>query len=392
MSRSIVSRMTVLLNIGLACVFAAYGDVARGVSLSTPEISQGAVSAEFQARQLVDVAVALSAEETGGVLGGELALVAGSTDLAIHSISFAPAFSEGATAISPVMAAAVSADVSSNGPLGETGAEVAASATLPGSSYQTIRTQPADALDRTLGADGQPVQFATVTLEILNSRPFESSLAIYWRGAAIAPPVEDAAAASGEGGESIAPTFSDEVQRSVIKIVNTAPAPAPQPPADVWETANTNVTLTAIDPATGEAASTLIAGETYALHYDAQGEAVTGYALFVVAEDVGHAIASAVPPDDGPWGQSALFSFSDTIADYGYAPSADGYPNGFWRYAAVSDDLMLSGSAGAATGHLFDFVPESAGTLRMQMFMRRFDAANQRVVEPKAQVEFAVVE
>jgi hypothetical protein len=53
---------------------------------------------------------------------------------------------------------------------------------------------------------------------------------------------------------------------------------------------------------------------------------------------------------------------------------------------------MLSGSAGAATGHLFDFVPESAGTLRMQMFMRRFDAANQRVVEPKAQVEFAVVE
>jgi hypothetical protein len=255
-----------------------------------------------------------------------------------------------------------------------------------------MRTQSADALDRTLGADGVPVQFATVTLEILNSRPFESSLAIYWRGAAIAPPADDAAATSGEGAEPIAPAFSDEVQRTVIKIVNTAPAPAPQPPADIWETANANVTLTAIDPATGEAASTLIAGETYALHYDAQGEAVTGYALFVVAEDVGQAIASAVPPDDGPWGQSALFSFSDTIADYGYAPSADGYPNGFWRYAAVSDDLMLSGSAGAATGHLFDFVPESAGTLRMQMFMRRFDAANQRVVEPKAQVEFAVVE
>jgi hypothetical protein len=88
-----------------------------------------------------------------------------------------------------------------------------------------MRTQPADALDRTLGADGEPVQFATVTLEILNSRPFESSLAIYWRGAAIAPPADDAAATSGEGGETIAPTFSDEVQRTVIKIVNTAPAP-----------------------------------------------------------------------------------------------------------------------------------------------------------------------
>jgi hypothetical protein len=122
MEHAIVSRMAMLLNTGLALVFAAYANVARGVSLSTPEISHAAVSAEFHSGQLVDVVVALTTEESSGILGGELALVAGSDDVAIHFISFAPAFSVGATAVSPAMAAAVSADVSSNGPSGQGGA------------------------------------------------------------------------------------------------------------------------------------------------------------------------------------------------------------------------------------------------------------------------------
>lgn len=250
-----------------------------------------------------------------------------------------------------------------------------------GSVYRIEASQRLGRLDTTLGFNSEPVDFATIELEILTNRPFESGIWVSGTvteiGGQPTPATMEFVGEQPEGGGVIT---SSDGKRLFIPIRCAAPDPVPSSeiPLAQWTTESDPLTLS-IQPAGGGAAvTTLTAGSEYELHYDAGENEVDSYVLFFAGEDASHSISELARAGSGDWADTGYFS-GDLAAPN--ASAEGGLPGGFQRNAQVFDMHAPGAERAASTGHLLNFTPQSAGSLGVELYMQMLDPENGRSVE-----------
>ena len=105
----------------------------------TSDIAGNAIEGSFEVGDVVPVTFSINSDGEPAILGVRFQLWCRDDAVSIRSISFNPAFSVVLGDAEPV---------------------------LPASCFRTVRVQPADDVDGMLGANGDPVVFATVELEV----------------------------------------------------------------------------------------------------------------------------------------------------------------------------------------------------------------------------------
>ncbi len=340
-------------------VFGASGEVRI-----TAETAGRSVEADYAAGDVVPVTFYISGEPGIGFFGVEFEIAARARDVRITDVSFNRALSQ---------------------VVGEPEPE------LPARRFKTVRTQPLDSIDHRFGADGEPVPFATVELEMRSIRPIESAVTVSARGSLLGD-------APGRTVVLEASTTAHHRGRGTnqLTILNQNPDAPPvtdAAEATPWTRDVASVTLEVLEPGTRTPVTSLVASRTYELHYAATGGGAFGYALYTVAPSTDPQLVSVVPPSRGPWADTGLFSV-ERAGDAGSGPApAPGYREGYYRVETVRDLVLPSAEATAEDhGHLFSFVAAEVGELILEFHMWQPDYRTLNVVEMQTDLVLAVEE
>jgi hypothetical protein len=230
----------------------------------TSDAPSGAMADVFSSGDLLSIDFYLFQDADAPLFGAEFSVTAATGDLRIRSVTFNPAFS---AVLGEESAATPNA--SSNG------------------AVEAARVQPLGGINQNLGADGSPVHFATVELEVLTDAPFESALIVRARGALVGE-IPDSTIVLGN------PSGEDGWGVGRIEIVNSSDGAGDQATGEQvnWTGEQASAEIE-IRPASGGAAVTALAPNTeYEIHYHAGdqgaggsgGQGVNGFDLFVTAD------------------------------------------------------------------------------------------------------------
>jgi hypothetical protein len=343
-----------MISIVLLSASLALAEASQGVHVIS-DVPDQVISAPFAAGDIVPVTLSVSSNGEAAVFGVDLRLKVSTEDVRIHTVTFDPAFS--AT-------------------LGE------AQGDLPGPMFRAVRVQPEDSLDRSLGANGQAVPFVTVELEVLNGTAFTSALKVRAKGALLGEKSEGTVI----GDEEV--EVGKFIGKARIEIINTNPPPAePEGPPlfEAQQHEQSTVSLELRPIGGGEPVIELVPNTTYEVHYDAGADGATGYVLFGVTDSPDQTIIEAAPPPAGEWAGANEFAFvlHDGSADSAVPViPAYGFADGYFRFAAVSDDLWTGPEPpeAPAQGHLCNITTGAEGELNLHLYLWLFDTYDQQLV------------
>ena len=340
------------------------------------DVADQAVAQEFVASQVVPVTLYASRADGSPIFGVDLDVAVTTPDVRIASVTFDPAFARS---------------------LGSGNTE------LPGAHYHAVRVQPLRNLDRTLGADGAPIPFAMIELEVLNGAAFTSALEITARVALIgAVPetttvlgVESTSRAPRPGRITIINTApAAETEGAMLNGLNAAgPSEGDTPESDPWTTETASLALEVQPLGGGEPLTVLTPDTTYELHYAAGYKRVAWYVLFAVATSADQGFAAVTAPESGDWSSAGDFSFVNMDAEPDGPTAAPNYPDGTYRQQMASADFWPETTDYAGSqGHLCNFTTGSTGELNLELYMAWIDEAAFQSVDMQTQVTFVVEE
>ena len=313
----------------------------------TSDIAGNAIERSFEVGDVVPVTFSVNSDGEPAILGVRFQLCCRDDALSIHSISFNPAFSVVLGDAEPV---------------------------LPASCFRTVRVQPADDVDRTLGANGDPVAFATVELEVLEATDFRSALDVQARCALVgAVPAVTTVLGVESSGRGRA--------RGKVDVANRRPTPS-------WTEQQAPLTFE-VQPVGGGAAVTVLApNTTYELHYQAGYGHLNCYLLMAVTTSSDQGLSGAAPPAGGGWSPPEDFGFSDVEAELGHL--LEWGPEGDFLTHMVYDLWQGTNRHAGPRDHLCNFTTQSAGELTLDLFMYWYDRTEHHCVWMRSEAEFLV--
>jgi hypothetical protein len=246
----------------------------------------------------------------------------------------------------------------------------------PVQRFHVLRIQPTDAINHVLGANGQPIRFATLYVEVTRDVAFTSALRIRAHGSLVGQP----------GRRTI--VFGDEASRGFGRITFRG-LPGPQPPPYTTVDAPALLALTPVGG--GAPVFTLAPHTSYEVRYLAGHPLVHGFVLFSISQGApDQSIEAAVAPPWGSWSEPEDFSFISLPATGAPPVPAFGYPEGYFRYALVSADLGSQDTHAGPHGHLCTITTQAPGQLHLHLFMWYRNEGLRIMVSMEARGEFTV--
>ena len=355
--------VSLALVVGLASALPSKGSLSADV---TADVAQQGVEQVFAAGDHVLITLHVTSTNKTSIFGVDLDVTVTTPDVRIVSVTFAPAFAHSLGAVD---------------------------AALSGPRVHAVRVQPLRDLDRTLGADGAPIPFATLELEVLNGAAFESALEISARVALIGA-VPETATVLGVESTARAP------RPGRIAIINTAPSVEPEgampngsngTEPDPWTTEAASLALEVQPLGGGEPLNVLAPDTTYELHYQTGYERVAWYVLFAVATSADQGFAAVTPAASGDWSAAGDFSFVNMDAESDGPTAAPNFLDGYYRQQMASADFWPETTEYAgAQGHLCNFTTGAAGELNLELYMSWIDEAAYHSVDMQTQATFVV--
>ncbi len=346
--------------IHLAFVFCAASTAwGQGVVNITADVPDVGIERVLAAGEIIPITLWIDSDAGVPLFGVDFEVAADTDDLRIAAVAFTPDFPEGLGGDNP---------------------------DLPADRFRAVRLQQPRGLDRSLGADGAPVPFAVIDVEVLNGGPFNSALTLGATGALVGQ-LSTGTTVLGNRPKDRGPTAA----RIPIRNTAAAPTPFPAPDREPWTTSTAPLTLQVRSLGGRTPLTTLEPYTTYELHYLAGSGDVTGYVLFAIGPAGEDCLASAIPPPSGEWSNSGLFLAADVEWLMGYAVPADGYPDGFNRYYLVTDELPNESDVPAGSrGHLCDFTTGPPGTLDLHLMVWSSDFEARHLVDMQEEAQYMV--
>jgi hypothetical protein len=352
-----------VLHAVLTMVFCAPAFGERPVVHVTPDTGAEPVARPFDSGDIVPISFAVHSANEAGVFGVLVDLRTRSDDIRILSVEFDPPFVK------------------------RTGGEEGA---LPAAHYRCAGVQPRDEVDTAHGAMGGAVPLATVKLEVLCDTGFTSALIVRARGALVGEVCE------GTVVHGAFPRPGARFGQARIPICSTRP-PAPEPevtPAFMPDSIEESSVTIELVPVGGATPVTELSPNTdYEVHYEAAAAGVTGYVLFGVAELPEQGPSGAAAPDDSFGASGGDFVVSDPGALAGHPMPAYGYPEGYYRYTAISASLWEGADSpyAAAQGQLCTITTGSPGELNLHLYIWWADELHSSLVQMETKAAFIVM-
>jgi hypothetical protein len=363
----------------------------------TANVADRSVEAAYEMGDVVPVTFYIYSQGTAGIVGMEFELAALSDDVLIHDITFAPAFSEVMGRPEPV---------------------------FPVSRFKTVRVQALADFDPILGAQGAPVPFATVELEMLTDRSIPSALSITARGT-----LTDGAAERTTVIDPATTQYDGRAGRNTLGVINLGEAAAggelggtgalggagavdgggllgggagafgemTSLAAPHGQIADVSLELREVG---GEAVvGALVSGREYEVHYHTEVPQVNDYGLYVMTAPGGQGISVATQTADGPWAATEYFSFQDASAEPIELAAVLYYPAGYvntqfiWSMfppAAEGEGGGADAVTGGPAGHLCNIIPAAPGDIILTLSMAWFGDATPELVTMESRAAFTV--
>lgn len=340
---------------------------APGVRI-TADVPDNLLNQRYAKGDVVPVTFSVSSAGAEGVFGAELDIRTKGRKVRIRSVSVNPAF------------AATHEDTSAN---------------LPARQLTIARSQAVESLDRTLGANGASVPFATVELEMLTNLPFAAAVDVEARAALIgkAPETVNVLGMESQNRKRRAGRNRSSGRLAVLsgKAIpengNLDDAMTNHVP---WTYDSASITLAAYQPGGSQPVTAVTAGQTYELRYDAGQQDVNGYILFTAAPTTTQRLATVAVPSTGPWSNNDEF-----VADLTHnTPEADmsvvGLATGYEANDMISNVREASRET-ALNGTLFTFTPAEAGELNFALTAWSIDETNVHQTDLETKLTLVVV-
>lgn len=323
------------------------GEEARMESDGEPQVEQ-----VFDVGERVERTFYVSSDGDAGVFGVDFSIDCEGIGLRIASVQFAPQFSI---------------------PVGPQRVE------LPAKRLHVQRMQSPRFMNRSLGANGNDVPFATVEFEVLTDGPFTAEAAVCSRVSLIGEVAKRTSVLGSRSANNRSRTGESRIEFKSSWNRND------------WTYDVASLAIELRDPNSGLAVTSLQVGETYEVHYASSFNGSTDFNLYVVSDVPGARVTASAAPT-GRWASAAHFSDA-TIDD---AIQADGFAQGYeWRQA-IGDFFWpktnTQATARASQGMLCEITPTVEGDLHLQLHMMWMDPVQAEFVDMWAVGSYAVAE
>lgn len=247
---------------------------------------------------------------------------------------------------------------------------------LPATKLHTVRTQSPRRMDRTLGAGGIDVPFATVEFETLTDGPFKAEAAVCSRVSLIGNVAQKTVVLGGDSRGSASRGGENKIQfQSTWN-------------SDAWTSDARAVTLELIDESTGLPTDSLTVGQNYSVRYAAGAAQVTDYSLVVISDAPGNSVRAQAAAD-GRWLRAGHFTVSQVEDEI----QAEGFAQGYQWRQVISDFVWPKTDAaatGLSQGTICTMTPTRTGDLHLQLNLKWLDPETREIVEMETVESFHV--